>query len=236
MSRSALFVLPLLLLSQSLAGQAAEHRAELWGAYISSIPLQGPWSLWADFHSVPQAFVVARPGLSYQAGSQHRFTAGYAYVRTALPAKRRLERDEHRPWAQYEYFIAPGQALGGRVRLRYDRRIRQDYEPSGISSDSWSAYNRWRLMLSLRQKLKLGGHKGHSLHLMNEYLLNQGGDYAWGSLDQNRSYLLWGYSLNPHSRLMGGYYLRSLPDARYRHGFSLWFIHNWQRQRPDPLP
>lgn len=228
-----------LLLVFATTGKAQESvSSELWGGYISSYKFHEKWSMWNDFHYVPTAFWANRHGLTYHVGKFGRFTAGYAFVTTATSFSGQLRRSEHRPWAQFQVAKPWNEQRAWRVRVRYDRRIRRAIENAAFA-DGWTAYNRWRLMLSASRKLK-SYPNGNSLHvhLMNEVLLNNGRKFNGETLDQNRSYLLLALNL-PGLRIMGGTHMRAIPTSgngwNYRYGLTVWVIHSSQ-SRVRTLP
>lgn len=203
------------------------HQAEVWGGLITSYKISEKWGLWNDAHFVPTAFWINRHGLTYRVSPQSRLTAGYAFVLTATSFTDKLVRREHRPWWQYEVVKPLGTQWGYRYRLRYDRRIRQRIA-AGEMGDGWVAYNRWRLMLSVRRQLKTfaNGRTLHA-HLLNEILVNNGQHYTGHWLDQNRTYLMCEYRFEK-TRLLFGPHLRAIPNAQndfnFRYGFTLWVI------------
>jgi hypothetical protein len=212
---------------------------ELWGGYIGSVAISKRWSLWNDFHYVPTAFWANRHGLTYHLGDYGNLSGGYAFVLTATSFSEKLRRREHRPWWQYEVVKPLGKHMGWRARLRYDRRIRQALTADDFSGD-WIAYNRWRLMLSLRWKLK-DYSNGQSLHLnlLNEILVNNGRQYNGNWLDQNRSYLMLSYHWDK-LRIQMGPHVRAIPSSgdffNYRYGITCWVIHRIDTQKSWPQP
>jgi hypothetical protein len=212
---------------------------ELWGGYITSYSLNEKWALWNDFHFVPKAFWINRHGITRSIGEDGRLTAGYAYVLTASSFSTQLRRNEHRPWAQFEYSKPISEKIGCRARLRYDRRIREKVDRTDFA-EGWIAYNRWRLMLSIRYRLSSYSH-GRSLHLnlLNEILLNTGKQFDGNVLDQNRTYLMLSYSW-PKVRLQCGPHIRAIPNAsgqlNYRYGLTLWVIQRFDKHKHWPQP
>ncbi|MCA1752511.1 MAG: DUF2490 domain-containing protein [Cryomorphaceae bacterium] len=212
--------------------------SELWGGYISSYKFHDKWSVWNDFHYVPTAFWANRHGLTYHVSQYGRLTAGYAFVTTATSFTSQLRRSEHRPWAQFQVAKPWNDQRSWRVRVRYDRRIRRAIE-AGDFAGGWTAYNRWRLMLSASQRIKTypGGNSLH-IHLMNEVLVNNGRQFSGETLDQNRSYLMLALNL-PGLRIMGGTHMRAIPTSdnswNYRYGLTVWVIHSSQ-SRVRTLP
>lgn len=205
--------------------------SELWGGYISSYRFHDRWSVWNDFHYVPTAFWANRHGLTYDVTQHSQFTAGYAFVTTATSFTDQLQRGEHRPWWQYQMAKRWNDQRAWRARIRYDRRIRQAIEDGGFA-DGWTAYNRWRLMLSASQRLKAyaGGNSLH-IHLMNELLVNNGRQFRGETLDQNRTYLLMALNMAGVT-VMAGAHMRAIPASgdiwNYRYGLTLWVIHSTQ--------
>jgi hypothetical protein len=183
--------------------------------------------MWNDFHYVPNSFWINRHGLTYVLSPYAKVTGGYAFVLTATSFTDALVRHEHRPWAQYEIVKPFNPRNSWRARLRYDRRIREAIENAELV-DSWTAYNRWRLMLSWSHQLKLypNGRKLH-LNLLNEILINQGSAVDGVSVDQNRTYVMLGFDF-PTVRVQAGPHIRAIPGANgvtnYRGGITLWVI------------
>lgn len=228
MKRSALLLAWLLC---SLCS-TAQH-TEYWAGYITSIQVGKKYSIWNDFHYLPTAFWVNRHGLTWHFRKNHTLTGGYAYVLTATGGSTDLVRPEHRPWAQYEVLCPLGRNWGWRIRVRYDHRIRAVMIGQETTND-FTAYNRWRLMLSARRTL-IKFDNGNKLHLnvLNEVLLNQGRQRPIpegrnGLLDQNRAYLMVGFDL-PKVRILGGVHDRAIPrdgdEIEHKRGFTVWVIH-----------
>ncbi len=235
------FALAILLVTTShsiLFGQGTSS-AEVWGGYIGSIRINDKWSVWNDFHYVPTAFWANRHGLSYRLDKYTTATAGYAFILTGTPFTEKLRRQEHRPWWQVEMIRPIGKDAGWRVRVRYDRRIRQALTPSDFD-EGWIAYNRWRLMLSIRHKLHTYENgQVVQINLLNEILVNNGAQFTGKTLDQNRTYLMLSYEW-PTLRVMFGPHLRAIPGSgdffNYRYGLTCWVIHRFDPKKYWPQP
>lgn len=210
-----------------LPAQSIQHRGEVWGGYISSIRLNEKLSLWNDFHFVATSFFVSRHGLTYAPRPNIAITGGYAWVATATSFSDRLIRNEHRPWGQVVWRPAVAGKIGYQFRFRYDARWRQDVA-GGEVLNGRIFYSRLRLMARLRWPLRELP-EGQQIHfdLMDEYLFNAGTQVRNG-MDQNRLYLLLGYSKTKLS-ILGGYHWRAIPgpgrDFTFRHGCTVWVIH-----------
>lgn len=234
-----LFITAFWIFAFTANGQGSAQ-AEVWGGYITSIKINERWSVWNDFHYVPTAFWANRHGMTYRLGNGAQVTGGYAFVLTATSFSSQLQRREHRPWAQYEIVKPWGERMGWRARLRYDRRIRDGIAGNDFSGD-WVAYNRWRLMLSTRYKLRsYPNGRSLQLHLLNELLANNGRNFNGYWLDQNRTYLMLSYDM-PSVRVQFGPHLRAIPSSNgdfynYRYGFTCWVIQRFDPRKGFPEP
>jgi hypothetical protein len=212
----------------SVAAQQTTHRGEFWGGYITSLRFHNNWAVWNDFHYVPSAFFAARTGISYFPVDNVDITAGYAWVTTATSFSDKLIRPEHRPWGQIEARIPLNRKFTFRTRFRYDARFRNKIVGQEVTSD-YVFVNRYRFMNSLRYKIKLfeNGDRLH-INILDEFLINSGKTVNhW--VDQNRLYLMMGYT-RKNITLLAGYDYRYIPQANkdivMRHGFTFWVIHN----------
>lgn len=220
------------LLAAFFASATAQNTAssEVWGGYITAAKINEKWAVWNDFHLVPTAFWANRHGMIYRTGKYSAFAGGYAFITTATPFTSRLTRSEHRPWWQFQIAKPWNEQRAWRARIRYDRRIRRDISTEWYKGE-WLAYNRWRLMLSASQRLKVmpNGYTLH-LHLMNELLVNNGRQFNGETLDQNRTYLLAAIHTG-RVQVMAGGHVRSIPASggiwNFRYGMTVWVIHNF---------
>ncbi len=225
-----IILLGLLATLWAYAGAQNTASSEVWGGYISAAKINEKWAIWNDFHLVPTGFWANRHGMIYRTGDYSAFAGGYAFITTATPFTSRLTRSEHRPWWQWQIAKPWNEQRAWRARIRYDRRIRRDITTEGYTGE-WIAYNRWRLMLSASQRLKVlpGGYTLH-LHLMNEILVNNGRQFSGETLDQNRTYLLAAIRKG-QLQVMAGGHVRTIPASggrwNYRYGMTVWVIHNF---------
>lgn len=217
----------LLLFANGLRAQGNIHERELWLGYIGAIRVADNWSLWQDYHYVPDAFAVARYGLTYKLNSRVQMTGGLGFVWTSTSFTNELLRGEYRPWGQVVGQTRLGAKLSGQLRFRYDARFRQKLG-EGMVLDEHMFYNRLRVMARVRHDLKqLSNGDVLHLNLMDELLYNAGGQVNNG-IDQNRLYLLLGFTHKQYT-LLGGYHVRMVAapsgGMRYNHGLTLWFLH-----------
>lgn len=203
--------------------QTATHEGEAWAAYISSIRLNKRFALWNDFHYVTGTFFVSRHGLTYSLSPKTDITGGYAWVITSANGGDALVRPEHRPWGQIITRGTLAPKIGYQARFRYDARFRKKVLHDEVI-DEWGFNHRLRLMGRLRIQLKEYP-SGWRLHtdVMDEFLFNAGRQVKEG-MDQNRLYLMLGLSRN-NLTILGGYYMRALPENAFRHGAVVWVVH-----------
>jgi hypothetical protein len=227
-------------IAQSDMPNSVNWEPEVWSGYITSINLNNKWSIWNDWHFIPNTFFVTRHGLTYSPIKDLSFTGGYAWLTTATSTNRSLVRPEHRPWGQIEWRKAVSKNSSFRLRYRYDGRIRNVVRDGQVIPDEYIFYSRHRLMASYRYNI-FRFDNGNRLHgnILNEYLYNQGRQVQNG-LDQNRTYLMLGLSI-PNLTILAGYHQRQIPQNSgwlIRHGFTCWLIHSIQKSknRPEPVP
>lgn len=205
------------------------HKAEGWLAYIGNYKINEQWRFWHDYHFVNNAFFAIRPGITYVAPMDYHITTGYAFLGTATPASKRINRLEHRLWGQVNKNFKISDRLTYRARFRYDGRFRERLDGFGNVGEGFGFNNRLRVMQSLRYVLARNERGGFwHIDVMNEVLYNTGGQIQNG-LDQVRSYLLLGYS-TPKLTILTGYHQRYFPPRNgqwgMNHGLTLWFIHS----------
>lgn len=209
------------------AGAADRHQAEGWVGYIGAVRVADRWSIWHDYHWVPEVFAVARYGATWKPATGLHVTGGHAWVWTSTSATTALARREVRPWGQVLLQQPLRDGVTGQLRLRYDARFRQRVE-EGVVQDDFGFNHRVRFMGRLRTRLA-GTPDGGQLHLdlMDEVLVNAGSEVRNG-LDQHRVFLLLGRTSGSQS-LLGGYHLRMVPAAAggttFRHGLTVWLVH-----------
>jgi hypothetical protein len=201
------------------------HRQEVWTAFFRNIKIDDKYTLWNDFHFVPNSFFISRHGISRQINEKIAITAGYAWLLTATPFTERLVRFEHRPWGQIELLQPLSGKVTYRFRIRYDYRIRKRLSQNEVLDD-YISYSRIRFMNGIRLPLLKVKGKTISLNMMNETLFNFGSNITGNNLDQSRNWILFGYRIGNYT-LMPGYEHRFIPSAQqnfFNHGIALWII------------
>lgn len=213
-----------------------EQKGEFWMGYISSVRYNDKIAIWNDFHFLTQAFFASRQGITYSFQPNLDITAGYAWVTTATNFSNDLIRPEHRIWGQIEWRKTLSRRFSFRSRLRYDGRFRKNlFEQEVVDEVVFS--NRYRMMNSIRYKLFFFNN-GSTIHLnvMDEVLLQSSRMVELNLLDQNRFYLMPGYTMTNFT-LMAGYHLRFIPvlngNNKINHGFTIWVIQNFNFRKPS---
>lgn len=209
---------------------------QAWVGYINSIRLNKNYSLWNDLHFVPQSFFILRHGFTYHASQEVSFTAGYAWLETAVAASNyKLQRFEYRPWAQMMVNLPVGTKYSIHHRVRYDYRIRQRME-LGLPQNDFSPYHRLRFMSSVRRPLKGSsfGNKIPYVNIGNEILVNFGRPINTDHFDQNRFWLMLGMQYDQFNLQLGymNRYTSTLNPNVYNnyHSLVLWITHAIKRK------
>lgn len=235
-------LLPLLLLfCLSTFAQEKEitSNEQFWMGYLTSGKLSEKYSLWNDFHYVPNSFFVARTGLTRYFHKNLNLTAGYAYLNIhTLSEGVKLKRKEHRPWMQMVASHKISDRLKMINRIRYDMRFRQDFA-NGELLNSFTFNHRLRMLISMRFPLVgkeiIGGTP--FINITNEILVNFGEHVENNYFDQNRTWLTFGTRLDNFS-IQAGYMHRfiQLPqDQRFvrSHNLVLWVSHNFDFRKKN---
>lgn len=234
------FFLPLFVLIMTLATYGQDtHKTEFWGGYITRTKLNNNWSLWNDTHFATESFFILRHGLNYHIDKNAIITGGYAWLYTATSQTNDLVRFEHRPWAQFDIRVPLGKHLRFSHRVRYDFRIRKKLSGDEILDD-FTAYHRLRFMNGIQIPLMtLDNGKKIDFNIIDEILFNLGSEKPKGNyFDQNRIWLLVGFSPVKDMRAMVGYVNRMAPaatpnDYNHRHGIAIWIIHSFDLSKKD---
>lgn len=235
----------LLLFSSFLLAQEKEisNNEQFWIGYMTSGKLSEKYSLWNDFHFVPDGFFVARTGLTRFFHKNLNLTAGYAYLNVPTFSETiKLNRNEHRPWMQMVANHKISDKLRMINRIRYDMRFRQDFA-NGELLDSFTFNHRLRMLISMRFPLVgkkiIGGTP--FINISNEILVNFGKNVTNNYLDQNRLWLTLGLQLDGVS-FQAGYMNRfvQLPqNDRFvrNHTLVVWITHHFdfrKKKKIDP--
>jgi len=236
LKKVARFCSMLLLVSfgPTIHGQANATQ-EVWMGYITSYRINKSWGIWNDFHYVPNSFFASRHGVTYFVNPRFEVTSGYAWVTTATSFSSDLSRPEHRLWGQAEWRYQLTKRWAIRARLRYDARFRRALGTNEVLDDYIFA-NRYRLMGAVRYKI-MRFSNGSSIHLnmLNELLFHSGPGVTSGPIDQNRTFILPGYT-NGRLTIMAGYHRRVFPlsnfNFRVNHGATIWVIQSFGWKAP----
>ena len=220
------------LLSIMISNAQDSHKAELWGGYITKTKISKKISLWNDTHFASESFFILRHGLNYHIDKNVVLTGGYAWLYTATSFSNHLTRFEHRPWAQIDIRIHLGEKLRYSYRVRYDYRIRKEVTKSEVLDD-FMAYHRIRFMNGIQIPITtLSNGDKIDFNIIDEILFNLGDEIKGKNFDQNRIWLLVGFSPIKNIRTMAGYVNRMSPAStpnnfNYRHGFAVSIIHSF---------
>jgi hypothetical protein len=163
------------------------HQDQYWVGYMTSATLSQRYSLWTDVHIVPASFAIARMGLSRNIFPRGTLTGGYAFLLLPAGINNHLRRQEHRPWAQFQFILPVRHALTVTQRIRYDARFRQhlsEREPD----DGYGFNHRVRFLMSLKKDLTSSQRLAFKPYVVvsNELLLNFGKEITNNTFDQNR--------------------------------------------------
>jgi hypothetical protein len=159
---------------------------QLWLGYMTSTKLNDTYSLWNDFHLVPEGFFVARTGLTFHA-KDINVTTGYAFLLLPKsPIDPSLQRKEHRPWAQAVASFPLPRSFSWVQRIRYDARFRQNVVGTELI-DGYTFTNRFRFLTAIKKMI--GENNGRKFQpyvvVADEVLLNFG-ESVVNTFDQNR--------------------------------------------------
>jgi hypothetical protein len=172
---------------QGASQRTVERNDQYWIGYMTSTMVADKYSIWNDFHLVPEGFAVVRTGLTRHMQNTS-VTGGYAFL--WLPpggGNTHLRRHEHRPWAQIQLNLPVAGPYSFVQRVRYDARFRENVE-SGEVLDGFSFNHRVRFLMSLKRNLSNKTEREFMPYVAvsNEVLLNFGKEITYNTFDQNR--------------------------------------------------
>lgn len=216
-----------------------EVSPQYWLGYITSYRLNEKYSLWNDWHYVPTSFFVSRHGLTRHLSQQVSISGGYAWSLLTTPGSGsdRLDRFEHRPWAQLLMTIPLGTKYTFTHRLRYDARFKQNVT-NGETDTGFVFNHRVRYMMSFRRPitgLRLWDQIPFAV-VGNEVLVNFGENILGNQIDQVRTYVMLGYQTG-NITVQGGYMYRYVPASTagtfyHYHTTTLWVTHTFGGYKP----
>jgi hypothetical protein len=187
-------IMPLLqcLALKTYAQSKTSHAQQIWFGYMTTERLSENYSIWNDIHLVPESFAIVRTGLSRNILNTGVVTAGYAFLWLPVGRDTKLQRHEHRPWAQFQISSPVGKSWNITHRIRYDARFKQNVK-DGILKDGFGFNHRVRFLFSLRKNLAQKS-ADHQLYVVisDEVLLNFGSEITYNTFDQNRLSLSFG--------------------------------------------
>ena len=182
-------VLVLLLLPAPLHAQTrhVQSNNQFWLGYMTSATIAEKYSVWNDFHLVPEGFCVVRTGLTRHF-TNASITGGYAFL--WLPpgsGKTSLTRLEHRPWGQIQFNTRLSEKSTLTQRIRYDARFREKVIDGHIV-DGFGFNHRVRFLVSIRKMFLTDAIKSAKpyISVSDEVLLNFGKEVSFNTFDQNR--------------------------------------------------
>lgn len=212
---------------------------QYWLGYITSYRFAEKLSLWNDWHLVPGSFFVSRHGLTRHLSQQVSMTGGYAWGLLTTPGSgsEKLDRFEHRPWAQLLMNIPLGTKYTFSHRVRYDARFRQNVT-NGATDNGFVFNHRVRFMIAFRRPLtglRLWDETPFAV-VGNEVLLNFAPQITGNQLDQTRTWLMFGYQTGKVT-FQGGYMYRYVPSTtpatfNHYHTAVLWVTHAFGGAKP----
>ena len=224
--RTGLFFLlfvPALLHAQS---KTVHTGNQYWIGYMTSSKIAEKYSVWNDFHLVPEGFCVVRTGLTRHFANT-AITGGYAFL--WLPpgsGKTALTRLEHRPWGQIQFNLPVNDKFSLTQRIRYDARFRERVV-DGEVVDGYSFNHRVRFLISAKRILTTDAERTVKpyVSVSNEILLNFGKEISFNTFDQNRLSVAVGLQ-TPATQYQLGFmnrFVQNAPD-RYtlNHTIVLW--------------
>lgn len=233
---STLITIWLLALSGAVTLRAQQREVtdnnQVWLGYMTSTRLNDNYSIWNDFHYVPEGFLVLRTGLTRHY-KHTAITAGYGHLWLPLSqANPALKRNEQRPWAQVQFNLPISERYSLLQRVRYDGRFRQDVK-DGELTNGYSFTNRLRFLMSVKRTI--GDTEGKKtipyVTMSDEVLLNFGKDISWNTFDQNRISLMLGIQRG-NIQVQSGYMNRFVQTGPARftqnHMFVVWVFHKFK--------
>jgi hypothetical protein len=202
---------------------------------MTSVQISKNYSLWNDFHFVPDGFGVVRTGLTRHL-NKGSFTGGLA--RLWLPAPEvgaGLLRTEWRPWAQLQFVLPIDSRFSLTQRIRYDARFRQMISRGLLQEDSFVFNHRVRWLVSFRRNLgdAIRGWQPFA-SLNNEVLLNFGMNITYNTFDQNRVSLMAG-AQHKNLQVQLGYMSRFVQTGErqfaHNHTLVVWITQGFNAQQ-----
>lgn len=215
--------------------RSTQTNNQYWLGYMTSTRISDKYSVWNDFHLVPEGFAVVRTGLTRNF-PKASITGGYAFL--WLPpgsGNTSLTRLEHRPWGQVQFTLPVSGRISVIQRVRYDARFREKVA-HGEVVDGYNFNHRVRFLVTVKRVLNDDPSKTVKpyVSLSNEVLLNFGKEVSYNTFDQNRLSLAVGMQ-TPKTQYQLGFMNRFVQTgpARYtlNHTVVLWVTQKFDLQK-----
>jgi hypothetical protein len=228
---------------QSITAQTiTSQNQRLWLGYITQSRMSESFSVWNDFHWVPDGFGVLRTGGSYHFNDKLNIitTGGYAYLWFHPPSSSGTGRPEHRPWGQTTASHRSNQ-FSFLHRVRYEARFRKNV----IKEEFQNEFNfnfRLRYLLQMRYFFPNQTQTGKWFAMASdEILFNAGKEISSGfRMDQNRISLGIGFQYKNFTVQVA--YMNQLIEApndftfTMNHNLQILMFHNFDfRKKEVPL-
>jgi hypothetical protein len=217
----------------SANGQAkTSHDQQVWVGYMTSSRVSENYSLWNDVHIVPEAFAIIRTGVTRSVMNNAGITTGYAFLLLPAGAENKLQRHEHRPWAQFQVSLPSGSRWTMTQRVRYDARFKQRVK-DGEVTEGYGFNHRVRFLFSLRRNLGPSVENRAQPYVVasNEVLLNFGKEITYNTFDQNRLSISFGLQKN-QTQYQVGFMNRFVQTGPSRYTLNYTFV-VWVIQKFD---
>ena len=212
--------------------QITDEKRQIWVGYITQSKFSDSFSIWNDFHWVPESFVIARTGLTYHFSNSLKTTStlGYAHAWFYPTNQNKTFRPEHRVWGQTT-FSHQKESFRFFHRIRYEARFR------GVITDDYlqNEFNfnyRFRYLFQTRYYFKNQQKNQFFAMASDEILFNAGHEIKNDfRLDQNRISLGIGYQTKTMTFQLA--YMNQLIESnidysfRMNHNIQLLIFHNF---------
>lgn len=222
-------------------GSTTLTQQQQWYRVFITYHLNDRYSFYTDYQYIPTGFMQGHFGLTRQFRHNLQGTLGYTAGLLPVPGSgsSKLQRQEHRPWAQFVFLTPLSSRFSLSHRLRYEKRFLQ-HTTAGLLEGGYYQSNRIRIQESLRVNFPGLTFKRVTpyIQVYEELLLNIENENTYHSFDQNRLALMLGGHYH-HTRLQVGYinrYVqRNTPEKAYvnNHTFILWIFQEIDFRKRD---
>ncbi|MBS1507094.1 MAG: DUF2490 domain-containing protein [Bacteroidetes bacterium] len=229
----ALVACPVLVFGQT---KTVKNAQQVWFGYMTTTKLNNQYSLWNDFHYVPNGFFIARTGLTRNF-TNGNFTAGYSFLLIPVNSSiTTLKRVEHRPWAQAIFTVPLSKSVLFIQRSRYEARFRQNVKDT-VVTDGYVFTNRVRFFICLKKTFMTNKETYFKpfVSVGDEVLINFGKNITYNTFDQNRIFFTVGVqrkNISYQIGYMNRFVQTGTTQYTLNHTILFWVTHNfsWQRK------